>query len=363
MNKLALSLGLTLTLAPTLFFGCQLSQAKPSANSTAYMVQLPIERKATKLIALEGEFKPSKYTKIQAENSGKIANIYVQDGEYVEKGQPLLDFDATLAALAVKTAQNEYQMATRNIIELTRTTGEDDPRFESAVNAVEATRSNLLIAQQDHEATTMYAPFSGTLGQFHLNAGNYVNEGDLITELIATDTVELHFTASPQVLNVFRKVLNNYPNHLQASIVSQEGHYIDGKLRYVDSKLANQSQELSAYAVFDNRNGEHLIGSKTAFYLNSPKQEPQLFVPASSIHTNDGIPTLFVLDDKRVVRPKQVTIAKIKESYTGYVPIKSGLEPNDFVLTTPEAPELVGKKIDPMVNLVNQLNEILNRQS
>ncbi|KLN64852.1 MULTISPECIES: efflux RND transporter periplasmic adaptor subunit [Vibrio] len=361
MNKLALSLGLTLTLAPTLFFGCQLSQAKPSANSTAYMVQLPIERKATKLIALEGEFKPSKYTKIQAENSGKIANIYVQDGEYVEKGQPLLDFDATLAALAVKTAQNEYQMATRNIIELTRTTGEDDPRFESAVNAVEATRSNLLIAQQDHEATTMYAPFSGTLGQFHLNAGNYVNEGELITELVATNTVELHFTASPQVLNVFRQVLSHDPDSLQASIVSPEGSYIDGKLRYIDSKLANQ--ELSAYAIFDNRNGEHLIGSKTAFYLNSPQQEPQLFVPVTAIHTNDGTPTLFVLDDKRVVRPKQVTIAKIKESYTGYVPIKSGLEPNDFVLTTPEAPELVGKKIDPMVNLVNQLNEILNRQS
>ncbi|WP_038173341.1 MULTISPECIES: efflux RND transporter periplasmic adaptor subunit [Vibrio] len=363
MNKLALSLGLSLTLAPAFFFSCQISQAKSSESTTAYMVELPIERSATKLIALEGEFKPSQYTQIVAENSAKIVNIYVHDGEYVEKGAPLLEFDPTLAALAVKAAEKEYQMATRNIIELTRTSQEDDPRFQTAVRAVEETRNNLLLAQKEQEATTIHAPFSGKLSQIRFNAGNYVNEGALIAELVANDTVELHFTASAEVLNVFRQMLNNAPDSLQASIINKDGHYIEGKLKYVDAKLSDQDAFLRAYAVFDNHNDEHLIGSKTAFYLNSPGPEPQLFVPSSAIHTNDGTPTLFVLDKHRTVQAKQVTLAKIKESYNGYVPIESGLASDDFVLTTPDAPELVGKKIDPMVNLVNQINEILKRQS
>lgn len=361
MNKLALTLGLTLTLAPTLFFSCQVSQAKTAQYPTSYLVHLPIQRQVTKLIELEGEFRSPKYTQILAEHSGKITAIHARDGDYVDQGQPIVEFDSTLAELAVKTAQNEYQIATRNIIELTRTSREDDPKLKTAARAVQETRNNLLLAQQDLNATTMYAPFSGTLGQIRFNAGNYVNEGDFIADLVATDRVELHFDASPQVLNVFRQVLSNYPDSLNASILSPEGQYIDGKLRYVDSKIANQAQQLSAYAVFDNQNGEHLIGSKTAFYLNSPKQEPQLFVPASAIHTDDGTPTLFVLDEKRIVRAKQVTLATIKETVSGYTPIKSGLVASDFVLSSPDAPHLVGKKIEPVVNIVNQLNEILNR--
>lgn len=363
MNRLALSLGLLFTLALTIVLSCQLTQAKPNNNVTAYLVQFPSERPATQLVALNGEFKPSQYTQILAENSGKITKIFVQDGDYVRQGEPLLEFDATLAKLAIQTAQNEYQIATRNIIELTRTTREDDPRFKSAIRAVDETRSNLLQAQREHKATTMYAPFSGTLGQFHLNAGNYVNKGQLITELIATDNIELHFSAPAQILSEHRQALSLNSDLVVTSIATEEGKYIDGQLKYIDAKLADQAKELNAFAVFDNRNGTHLIGSSASFFLNSPKKVPQLFVPAASVHTQDGTPTLFVLDEKRVVRAKQVTIANIKESYTGYIPIQSGIAPNDFVVMTPKAPELVGKKIDPMIHLVNQINEVLKRKS
>jgi len=363
MNRLALSLGLIFILALTLVLSCQFTQAKPHKNATAYLVQLPSERPATQLIALNGEFRPSQYTQIVAENSGKIAKIFVQDGDYVRQGEPLLEFDATLAKLAVQAAQNEYQIATRNIIELTRTTREDDPRFKSAIRAVDETRNNLLQAQREKEAAIMYAPFSGTLGQFRLNEGNYINKGELITELVATDNIELHFSAQPQILSEYRQALSHNLDLVIASIATEKGDYIDGQLKYIDAKLADHAKELNAFAVFDNRNGAHLIGSSSSFFLNSPKRTPQLFVPATSVHTRDGTPTLFVLDEKRVVRAKQVTIAKIKESYTGYIPIQSGIAPNDFVVMTPEAPELIGKKIDPMINLVNQLNEILKRQS
>ncbi|MEF1183086.1 efflux RND transporter periplasmic adaptor subunit [Vibrio sinaloensis] len=361
MNKLALSVGLTFTLAPILFFTCQRSEAGPNAQPTAYVVQFPIERQVTQLTPLDGEIKPSQFTQIIAEHSAKIDTIYVQDGEYVDQGEPIFSFDDALPALAVKAAEYEYQMATRNIMELTRTAHENDPRLNTAVKAVDATRNNLLNAQKALKSTTVYAPFSGKMGQIRFNTGNLVNAGDLISELVATDTVEVHFMASPEVLNTFRQVLNNEPDTLKASLQSAEGSFIDGKLKYVDSSLSDQHAKLSAYAVFDNGNGEHLIGSKTTLYLNSPEPKPQLFVPEIALHTEDGIPTLFVLDEQRIVRPKQVTLATIKERYTGYVPIAEGIEATDFVLSTPDAPQLVGKKIDPMVNIVNQLNEILNR--
>ncbi len=361
MKKLALSIGLTLALAPTLFFTCQRSQAGANQHATAYVVQFPIERQVTQLTALEGEIRPSKYTQLIAEQNAKIDTIYVQDGEMVAKGEPLFSYDASLAALAVKAAENEYQFATRNIIELTRTAHENDPRINTAARAVDKTRSNLLKAQKALASTTVYAPFAGKIGQVRFNTGNLVKEGELISELVATDTIEVHFEAPPEVLNRFRQVLNSQPDTIQTSLVSEDGDFIDGKLRYVDSTLSLNRENLAAYAVFDNTKGKHLIGSKTTLYLNSPTQKAQLFVPKVSIHTTDGTPTLFVLDEKRIVRPKQITLATIKESYIGYTPIAEGIKPTDFVLTTPDAPKLVGKKIDPMVNLVNQLNEILSR--
>lgn len=361
MRKLALSIGLTLALAPTLFFTCQPSQAGSNQQITAYLVQFPIERQVMKLTALEGEIRSSKYTQLIAENDGKIDAIHVQDGEVVEKGTPLFSYDASLLKLALKATENEYQFAMRNFIELNRTGHEDDPRIKTASRAVDKTRSNLLKTQRALASTTVYAPFAGKIGQIHFDTGNRVKQGDLISELVATDTIEVHFEASPAVLNTFRQVLNDQPDKIQTSLMSEDGSYIDGKLKYVDSTISSEKENLAAYAVFDNSKGRHLIGSKTTLYLNSPTLQPQLFVPKTSIHTTDGIPTLFVLDEKRRVKPKQVTLATIKDDYTGYVPIEAGVKPTDFILTTPNAPELVGKKIDPMVNLVNQLNEILSR--
>lgn len=362
MNKLALTFTLAAALLPTVIFSSQPALAQQPDHAEAYVVQLPIKRQATKLVALEGEFRPSKYTQIVSENSGKIADIYVHDGDQVQQGDPLLKFDTTLAKLAVKAAEEEYRMATRNIIELTRKTNERDPRYAMASRAVEQTRSNLLQAQKDQQETIIYAPFTGKLGQIHLSVGNYINQGDVVTELVATDTVELHFNASPQVLDTFRQVLNSDSDNLQALIPHQSGNYYRGQLKYIDIKLSEQGKTLDGYAEFNNDNGAHLIGSRTTFFLNSPTPQPQLFIPVAALHNQDGITNVFVLDEERVVRRKTVTLATIKEHYSGYLPIQDGLEPDDFVLTSPDAPSLVGKKVAPIVDLVNQLNEVINRQ-
>lgn len=362
MKPLALTLSVLFGAAATLSVTCQLSNASERYQSDAYQVQLPIEKQAIRLEKLSGEFQASEYTKILSDQEGKITNVLVNDGAVVKKGTPLFEFNTTFARLAVQAAQEEYQRALDNILDLTKSGVTRGERLDGARQAIDATRKNLLVAQEALVDTTIVAPFSGKVGQILVSAGNFVTKGQELTELIAVSDVELHFSAPNDVLYPYLTTLSDPSAHTPptVSVKNANGQFIDGTLSFVDSKTTEQDQTLSAYATFTNSDNQLLVGSKTELYLNAIERQATLFVPKQAVHTKETQSFVYVLDGDKKVLEVPVAPLMVKSEIEGYLAV-TGLEANQFVVNDPYAYELVGRKIEPIVNLVEGLNQILSR--
>lgn len=184
-------LGTALTLAATLV-------AQPAAPVA---VERPAVGRAAQIIELTGSFHARRAAALSPRISGLVASVAVDAGDRVRIDDVLVTLDGRLAELAVSEAQAavgereaSFREAQRLLAEAQRLSGEGHlPETqvharESAVSIAEAAlaraRSELAAAQERLLRHTIVAPFSGTVARKLTEAGEWVDTGAAVLELV-----------------------------------------------------------------------------------------------------------------------------------------------------------------------------------
>lgn len=72
---------------------------------------------------------------------------------------------------------------------------------DSAYASLELTRSNLRIAEKTIEDASIIAPFDGIISKKYFNAGEYVDKGKPVVEIVNIDTIKAHFKVPEKFIN------------------------------------------------------------------------------------------------------------------------------------------------------------------
>jgi HlyD family secretion protein len=159
-------------------------------------------QKIVQKVNATGKIQPKTQVKISADVSAKIINLPVEEGQWVEKGQLLVELDrerylaavesaeanvssavanATLVRENMNRAEKEYQRAKElNSLDLESEaafeTAEaaykvEAARYEAAREQAEQARAALKQARDDLAKTTIYAPMSGTISDLNREEG------------------------------------------------------------------------------------------------------------------------------------------------------------------------------------------------
>lgn len=89
---------------------------------------------------------------------------------------------------------------------------------DSAYASLELTRSNLRLAEKAIEDASIIAPFDGIVSKKYLNAGEYVDKGKPVVEIVNIDTIKAHFKVPEKYIDKvklggkIRITLEHYPN-------------------------------------------------------------------------------------------------------------------------------------------------------
>lgn len=149
-----------------------------------------------------GKIQPRTQVKISADVSAKIINLPVKEGQWVEKGQLLVELDRERYLAAVESAEASVSSAEANATlvreNMNRSEKEyertkelksldlesqaafeqmeaaykvEAARYEAAREQVEQARAALKQARDDLAKTTIYAPMSGTISALNREAG------------------------------------------------------------------------------------------------------------------------------------------------------------------------------------------------
>lgn len=186
-----------------------------AAAQTPVAVEAATERPVVDVVTVTGTVTSPRNAVLSTAVGGLVDDIRVDQGARVERGEALLRLDAELAAIAVDRANADLRRAEATLADARRRLEEGErvgPERGIARTEIESRRAEVRIGEaavavaranaREQEALlarhTLTAPFDGVVSERSAELGEWVNPGDGLFELVATDKLRFDFRISQQ---------------------------------------------------------------------------------------------------------------------------------------------------------------------
>ena len=282
-----------------------------------------------------GKILPIEQSKLAFEIPGKIKNIYVDVGDYVNKGDILAKLDDRESNAQLNQARAKYDLSKQVLDRF------EDLRAQGhiSIQDLDKARSDFIIAESQYEffkvkleQTNIISPFNGVIQNRFLDTGTVINSGIPILEIIDSNYVEAHISV-PVI----------YLSEMQ---LGQEYDFeFNGKIiKATFSKLAPMSPggSDSRLAIF-KFSDFFSPGSIANLQIKITKKSKGTWVPLKSLSQSEqGLWSVYTIEDNVVVKD----LVEIIYFENNYAYVSGTLKDNDLIVLGGAAKIIEGKKIN-----------------
>lgn len=325
---------ITLT-AALLAAGCS-PEEEASTEDLVKKVNVETERAEPesfdRFLKLVGSVKSQNDVQISAEVSGRVNEYYVEQGDRIKKGEPILKIDDSqliqererLEAVTAQSRENFQRL--KRLYEQDSVGSEMD--FLNARYNYEQNRAALEAVKINIEKTTVTAPFDARLEQKIIEEGEMANIGAVLVRLIGSDRLRVVTGVPSGYSDVVEKgdmarVWFDYQNSDTLQLpISFVGKSIDTQTRTfeVEARLpagGNYKIDMIANMMVRTLELENVIvlGSE---YVIQTDEENIVYTVAKNA------------EDQTIAKAVPV---KLGAAYKNEVVIEDGLEPGDEIIT------------------------------
>ncbi|WP_425273898.1 efflux RND transporter periplasmic adaptor subunit [Xenorhabdus vietnamensis] len=347
-KKIVVGLGIALLLVVGIFVYKLNSSAK---NESGYMAYPPVkvalakvkETHLPRILYGVGELEADRQIHLASETSGRVISIEFQSGQYVEKGQLLVQINdaveqAELVRLQAqwKNADRLYQRTSKLFTNKVAAAAELDNALAERDMALAAIRqTEALIAQK-----AIRAPFSGVMGIRQVHVGQFIHAGDSIANLVDAKNLKLNFSLNEQTspeLHVGQTVnvlVDAYPNQ-----------NFPAKISAIDP-LIGKSRTVQVQALLNNLDGKLKAGMYASIQVVRQDNIPVLTVPETAVTYTAYGDTVFVAQGteqgaekhEKTTEQQPMTVKRVSieagQRWNSMVEIKKGLSEGELVVTS-----------------------------
>lgn len=295
-------------------------------------------------LTFTGTVEPWQKMNIVPDISGKVARIYVKEGDKVQQGQLLAELDTQSLRLQLRQAEAaaagaraNFEDAKKNKERMDRLFQEkavSEQQYEKIKLAYEAAQAQLAQAEaalnllrHNLDVSQMKAPFSGVV------ASKNANEGDVINPMMGS------FSPTSGVLTLMdfsrvKMAIEISPNDIakikkgqvaKVRVPNLTDQVFEGRVHLVTLTADPVTKKFRAEVVVDNPDLVIRPGTFGEVVVEVSRKERALVIPQRAVIDNRFV---FVVVDARAVK-KEVTIGM---QTTEEAEILSGLNPGDMVI-------------------------------
>jgi len=267
------------------------------------------------VVSATGRIIPKNYMTVYPEVSGKITQTFVENGQYVKKGDPILKIDDTDYKIAYLNAKLSYEM-----VEGTGTLEEELKKLQYEK------------ASKEFEETTVKAPISGYIINFSKRVGDLVSQNQALCTIM--DTSKLEFDGTIDVID-FSKVKLGQQMNIE---VEGNSEILQGVITYkqIANISSNNVTSLNIKAdILKLGNPENLfIGASCEGEIYTVNKKNILKVPTNAVIVKDGkrYVQVKVNEDEQknpITELREITIGEITEDF---VEVVDGLKEGEVIL-------------------------------
>jgi multidrug efflux system membrane fusion protein len=338
LGALAVGAGL---LAP----GPTAGQPEGAAPPVEVTVVKPVRREAAEHADFVGRTEPAAWVEVRPRVSGLVERVAFRPGAPVKRGDVLFELDARASQAECAKAEAEVQRAEARLrrveADLARTrqlkanlaVGQDEvDRFtgerEETRAVLQAARAGLERARLDLDAARVRAPIDGRVGRPLLDAGNLAGPATPLATLVATDPLYAAIDVDERTYLKLRKLLQEEGCVALMGLAGEEGFPRRGQVEFADVRADPATGTIRVRAAFPNPGGDVLPGLSARVRLVTGASTPELLVPASTVRTVEGRPSVLVVSNG-AVEWRAVTLGAAEG---GLRVVRAGLGPDDRVI-------------------------------
>ncbi|CAM3914447.1 efflux RND transporter periplasmic adaptor subunit [Xenorhabdus thuongxuanensis] len=290
-----------------------------------------------------GEFEAERQVHLAAETSGRVVKIEFESGQYVEKGQLLVQINDAVERADLARLQAQWRN-TERLYQRTQKLFASKMVAASELDNTLAQRDMALASIRQKEAViaqkVIRAPFSGVMGIRQIHEGQYLNAGDAIANLVDAKNLKLNFSLNEQTspeLHVGQSVniqVDAYPNQNFPATVNA-----------IDPLIGN-SRTVQVQARLNNADGKLKAGMYASIQVMRQNNQPALVIPETAVTYTAYGDTVFVTQPteqgenqaSKPATPQGITVKRVSvdvgQRWDGLVEIKKGLSRGQQVVTS-----------------------------
>jgi len=270
---------------------------------------------------------------LRSEIEGRIVRVAFESGARVAAGDVLVEMDT-----AAETAQLRSNEATARLTELNlhraRDLRQTSANTQADLDAAEATFAQAAAAIESTKATLakkrIVAPFPGRLGLRLVNTGQFLNKGDTVVTLEATDTIYADFTLPQQDVTQLKPGLA-----VKVRIDAFPGREFDGLIEATDPRVSGTTRNLRARATLPNPDENLRPGMFASVDVLLPEERDVIVLPATCIVYSPYGDSIYVAgkDDKTGLLVAQQRFVQVGPKRGDQVALLGGVTVGEEVVT------------------------------
>jgi membrane fusion protein (multidrug efflux system) len=272
------------------------------------------------------------HIELRAMEKGYLEKIFVDEGQFVRRGQRMFQIMPRLYNAELQRAQaeanfaeieykNTESLAGRNIVA--------PNELAMAKAKLDKANAELALARVHLEFTEIKAPFDGFMDRFHVRLGSLVDEGELLTSLSDNSKMWVYFNVpEAEYLEYATNVKGKDKAKVSLMMANSRMFNYEGVVETIEADFNNETGNIAFRATFPNPEGLLRHGETGNILLKVPIKDGMVIPQKTTFEVLDK-KYVFVVDEKGVVQSRLITIgAEMPHIFV----VTDGLDEHDKIL-------------------------------
>ncbi len=297
-----------------------------------FLVTSPVQRDTIIYKDYVCQIRSSSHIEMRSQEKGYLQNIYVDEGQFVKKGQQMFQimpvlYEAELekSKAEVNVAEIEY-LTTKNLADSNIVSKNE---LAMAKARLDKEKADLALAQAHLSFTDIRAPFDGYMDRFYQRLGSLVDEGELLTSLSDNSKMWVYFNVpEAEYLDYATRAKTEGKQKVQLRMANNEIFPHDGIVETIEADFNNETGNIAFRATFPNPD-KLLRHGETGNILMPTHLRNAMLIPQSATFDVLDKKFVYVINDKGIVTSTEI---KVGQEMSHLYVVTSGLSINDKIL-------------------------------
>lgn len=272
------------------------------------------------------------HIEIRALEKGYLQNIYIDEGQFVKKGQIMFQIMPLIYNAELQKAQAEVnfvEIEYQNTKQLCDKNVVSPNELALAKAKLDKAKAEMSLAQTHLLFTEIRAPFDGIIDHFQVRLGSLISEGDLMTTLSDNSEMWVYFNV-PEAEYLNYKTNSVKENLLKVNLLmanSQIFRY-SGEVRAIEADFNNETGNIAFRATFPNPEKLLRHGETGNIQMGIPLKNA-IIIPQKATFEVLEKKFVYVIDKDNKVKSREITVAaELPHIFI----VSKGLKENDKIL-------------------------------